>query len=197
MIDFKIALEQGKEVIIRPSSFWLKFTNNCPEEKEIRNTFVVPIFIIAFFADFIGALFFSSRGLQGGYALIRASASLTMLSADVYLCSWVISKIFESYGYGKSFNKAFTILAFSSIPSWFASITLSLFPKFLIIWFFSFYSFYLLWQGIKSIYAPQPEHRSGLLLGTMGTVIIIGTLIQMCVLKLLDIIYSNNIEGIL
>lgn len=197
MIDFKAALEQAKNIISKPNSFWIAYTASCPSEQEVRYSFVVPFLTVAFLADFTGALFFSSRGMQEAYAIVRATATLSMLAADLYLCSWFLSKIFESYGYGKAFNKSYTIIAYSSVPSWIATIILSLFPNFIIIWFFSFYSFYLMWQGIKTVYNPHQEHRSGILLATIAAIIIIGILIQVLALKALEIMYTSNAESLL
>lgn len=196
MLDFNKAFAEAKSILTRPTSSWQAIATKIPLVKETQANLVFPFIFAACFADFIHALFFSKWGIEGGYAFSVLAISSTVYLLDLYISSLVVNEIGKSYGYGNHFNKAFTLVSYAKVPTWTAYIVFNLFPALWPVLILTFYPIYLLAAGIKHIYTPHPEHRTGITIGVILSVLIIGVVLETLGYKVLHMLYITQEEGL-
>jgi hypothetical protein len=160
-----------KLVTLSPRLCWDTIARERPTARNTAFILIAPLAILAVVGPVLGHLIFGVDveffGLWRAplfYSFTHQSLEISMMIASLFIDGWILHKLAPHFQRTVSFDRAFSLVVNSSIPS-FLSWALGVIPTLLYFKFFAFaYSFYILYIGFdkmmeRNANAPQNDTK--------------------------------------
>lgn len=183
-MDFKFFLSGLKNIIFDPEKAWETIDIQNKPARVIRDSFLLPLIILASIASFAGSLLFSNTGLSPVYSLFTGMRSFLVLLSTVYVTALILGEVTFPLDLGKDFYVSFTIITFSFVPFFLCQIFSGLFESLLFVNIIGLYGLYIFWEGAEKFLDP-PRYKKMPLLIAASIVAVIAYIATNTVLKML------------
>jgi hypothetical protein len=188
-MDYRFLLYGIKNILLNPSKYWKTIHSENIPLKRIRNSFLLPLVILVSIALTTGSLIFFNTELSAIYSILLGIRIFIVLTATIYITSYILGEITYPLDLGKDFNNSFRLIVYSFTPFLLCQIVSSVFESLLFVNLIGLYGLYIFWTGADVILRPPQYKRMPLLIAT--TVVLVGVyVITDLVLKIItDRIY--------
>lgn len=165
-------LARIKLVTLSPHLCWDTIAREHPTARNTALSLIAPLAILAVIGPVLGHLIFGVDveffGLWRAplfYLFTHQSLEISMMITSIFIDGWILHKLAPHFHRSVSFDRAFSLVVNSSIPS-FLSWALGIIPTLLYFKVLAFaYSFYILYIGLdkmmeRNANAPQNDTRA-------------------------------------
>lgn len=172
MMDFRFLWDRIRLLVLDPEKAWYTICNESKPTGFIRNSFFLPLVILAAISAFFGSLLFTNTGVSTAYSVLAGIKYLVLYTSVVYATTYVYMKITSYLNIKNDIQISFKIIVFSAAPFLLCQIISRLFESFIFINILSLYGLYLLWLGNERLIDPPEKLKTPLLLA--GAIVFTG-----------------------
>lgn len=164
-------------LITAPQDAWRDLSNEIDKQKNFQDKYLYPIVGIVALTSFIGGLWFTRDGnLQ--IALKNAIVSAVTVFAGYYIASFILNEIAPRFGLLKNQEHFQRFVGYSSALLYALYIVLPLLFDFFVLWFFAFYTAYIVYVGAQIYIETKEEKRTNFTITATILVLLIPMLIN-------------------
>ncbi|MCX6258866.1 MAG: Yip1 family protein [Bacteroidia bacterium] len=149
-----------KNLILSPANEWERIAVRSSGKKELLTGFVLPVIIICFLARIAGQAIFA-RHFEFLPALITAIIPVIVMLAAIYLTSVLVYRLAPSFKSEKNKDLTFSLISYSLIPVFLASLIEGLFPALHPVELIYLYTIYLVYTGITPLLKAPEDQKFG------------------------------------
>jgi len=159
-------LNRTKQILFSPKTKWLTVDSENNTSSFVVTKYVLLLAAIPAVAAFIGygIIGYSVLGYHFGsigFGIKQAIIQYITMVGGVYATAWVINILAESFGSQKSFDKAFSLVAYAYTPAFVGGIFHIHHSISFLAGLISLYSLYLLYIGLTPMMKTPEEKRTG------------------------------------
>jgi hypothetical protein len=188
-MDYKLFLIGIKNIISDPSRAWQAVENENITAKEIRNSILLPLIILASIATFTGSMLFANSELLPAYSILTGIKSFIALFCTVYLTSYILGEVTYPMDLGKDFQISFRIITLSFVPFMICQVFSGIFESLMFVNVIGLYGLYIFWAGADKFFNPPQYKKLPLLIAATATAVIIYVATNVVLKMFLDRIY--------
>ena len=158
-----------KNIVITPVKFWETIISENPSAGFVRNSFFIPLSLLAGMSAFFGSFLFAHAELSLSYSVLSSFKYLIVIFITVYATSYLLGETTYPLDLGRDFNISFSLIVFSATPFLMCQILSHLFESLLFVNIIGFYGLYIFWVGTEKILNPPQYKRMPLLIAATIT----------------------------
>ena len=163
-MDFRFLWDRTRQLIFDPEKAWHTIYTENKHAGFIRNSFFLPLVVLAAVSAFFGSLFFTNTGVSEAYSVLAGIKYLVLYTAVIYATTYVFLRITSYLNIENNLQSSFKIVVFSAAPFMLCQIISRLFESFIFINILALYCLYLLWLGNERLLNPPEKLKTPLLL---------------------------------
>ena len=168
-MNFNFFLKGIKNILFTPSKFWETIISEHPSAGFIRNSFFIPLSLLAGMSAFLGSFLFANAELALSYSVLSGLKYLIVIVISVYATSYLLVETTYPLDLGRDFNTSFSLIVFSVTPFLMCQILSHLFESLLFINIIGLYGLYIFWIGTEKILDPPQYKKMPLLVAATIT----------------------------
>jgi len=157
-MDYKFLLNSIRYVILNPAKAWRIILEENRSLKEVRNSFLFPVVIIATICAFLGSIIFTNAKLSPVYSVFVGLKFLLLYLFTIYTSALILSEITRALDLGKNFNLSFKLIAYSFTPFLICQFVSLLFESLVFVNVLALFGLYIFWIGAEIMLNP-PDHK--------------------------------------
>lgn len=188
-MDYKLFLSGIKNIISDPAQAWELIDNQNITAKEIRNSILLPLILLASVATFTGSMLFANSELLPSYSVLTGIKSFIALSVTVYLTSYILGEVTYPMDLGKDFQVSFRIITLSFVPFMICQVLSGIFESLMFVNVIGLYGLYIFWSGADKFFNPPQYKKMPLLIAATITSVIVYVATNVVLKMFLDRIY--------
>ncbi|MPM53009.1 hypothetical protein SDC9_99773 [bioreactor metagenome] len=151
-------INKVKNILLNPKTEWETISEKNDTHVKVLTAYLIPLALIPTIAGFIGYGILG-YGMFVGIGVRYALSSFISTIGGAYLSAWIISFLADKFESDKSFDKAFSLVAYSYTPMCVAGILL-LFPQLsFVVMLGGLYGLYLLYLGLTPMMKTPEEKK--------------------------------------
>lgn len=185
-ISFSNIINNIKQLLINPKSFWLSKKENLESQPQLLISFFLPILLLVSVVVFLGE-FFKSSHFYIGFALLKSLRIIVLFLLQYLLAVFFTNELMKTFGGNKNILIARNLVVYSMTPFFLVSIITGLFPFLYVIDILGMYSFFIFWVGVKEL-LTFPENK-------LSSYTIITIVVNFFVFSFLSIILSELLKA--
>jgi hypothetical protein len=171
-MDYLFLLHGIKNILLNPSKYWITIHSEKTPVKLIRNSILLPLVILVSIALTTGSLIFFNTELSVFYSILMGIRIFIVLTATIYITSYILGEITYPLDLGKDFSTSFSLIVYSLTPFLLCQIISSVFESLLFVNLTGLYGLYIFWTGAEVMLKPPQHKMMPMLIAT--TVVLIG-----------------------
>ena len=187
-ISFSDIINNSKQLLINPKSFWLSKKENLDSPMKLLLGYLLPILLIVAAAVFLGE-FFRSSHFYVGTALLKSLRAIVLFLLQYIIAVFFTNELIKTFGGEKNIDISRNLVVYSLTPLLLVSIVTGLFPFLYVIDILGLYSFYIFWVGGKELLVFPDQKRDSYLLITIVVNFFIFSFLSIILSKLLTAYY--------
>lgn len=153
-------IKENIALIIRPKQQWIKVINDKRKEQGVFLNLFFPGLILILVTVLLGSfLFESTYGFLFKYAVIKSVRAVLLVFTTFITSTLILYEVSRWYKVPIDFETSRRLVVYSMLPYVFITIICGLFPFLTFLRLASFYSFYLLYSGLVTIYNINPYRK--------------------------------------
>lgn len=166
-IDIPKLIARAKLIILNPRSCWDSISQENDPPKTIYISVVIPLACVGALASVIGLQVFGFATFWGTWrpgltaSLVQQILHVLVWCAALYGDAWVLSKLAPQFMAKISVERAFTLAAYSAVPSLVGGLLGILPPLLAIAAILSLYSFVVFFFGVRKMVEPSSDYTGG------------------------------------
>lgn len=172
-MDLKFFMNGIKAIITDPEKAWDSIERENKPVREVRNSLLLPLILLASLATFAGSLIFTNSELPASYSVLVAIRSFIVLYATIYFTAVLFGEVTLPLDLGKNFNTSFNLVAFSFIPFLICQIFSGVFESLLFVNVIALYGLYIFWEGTGKFLNPPQYKKVPLLIAVIIIAIVV------------------------
>ena len=154
--------KKAKQILISPQTEYLAIEQEDAPHEKILKSYVLPLLVIPALFSFIGygLVGYSMQGHHFndiGWGFRMAIVQIIVLLGGLYLSTFIISMLSDTFGAMKNFNRTFSLLAYAFTPMFIAGIFHIHHSLWWLVFLVGLYGLYLLFVGLKPILKPAKD----------------------------------------
>ena len=158
-------VDRVKQILVSPKTEWQTIDSENDSHIKVSTTYVLLLAAIPAVAAFIGygLIGYSVLGYHIGsisLGIKQAIVHYITMVGGVYITAFVIDLLAENFGSKKSFDKAFSLVAYAYTPAFVGGIFYIFYPLGFLAGLASLYSLYLLYIGLAPMMKTPAEKRT-------------------------------------
>ena len=160
MKNIRPIIERSRILLTQPAATWETIRNEHLSPKALFNDFLLPYLLLIALATAIGCYLFTSRFIFSPLYMVGQMIAVFLVhGGTLYITSWILKETLPNYRLAKDFSGVFTLLGYSLVPLFIVTAIGAMFPVFLLIKVFGFYSVYLFYTGLTPTLQMQEVNR--------------------------------------
>jgi hypothetical protein len=178
-----------------PKTEWQVINGETETPQSLLSKYVLILLLIGAAATFIGlgfvgidAFLVKVKGIKWG--LQSAISHLVSGVLGFYIATYVVDALAPSFGSEKNLGKSAQMVAYSSTPSWVASVFMIL-PSLSILSIIGLYGIYLFYVGLPVLKKTPEDKRVAYMIVSALVIIVIGFVAGFIVKKILYAVMGN------
>ena len=181
-------LNRVKQILISPKTEWQTIDSENESHIPVLTKYVLLLAAIPAIAAFIGYGFIGVLGFSSiSWGIKQAIIQYVTVVGGVYITALVINLLAENFGSQKSFDKAFSLVAYAYTPAFIGGIFYIFYPISILASLASIYSLFLLFVGLAPIMKTPAEKRT--------SYFIVSLLIMVAAFVVLSLVLTAIIVG--
>lgn len=169
---------------MEPKSFWVSKKETTESLVELFTSFLLPLFVAASLAVFLGE-FFRSSHFYLGFAVLKALRKIVLFGLAYFISVYFATTLMKTFGAEKNIDVARQLVAYSLTPLLLISMVTGLFPFLYVLDILGLYSFYIFWTGVSELLTFPEQKREKYILITILVIFFIFTFLSIFLSKLL------------
>lgn len=157
-MDYKFLFNSLRYIILNPAKAWGIILEEERQLKEVRNSFMFPLIIIASLCAFLGSILFINAKLSPVYSVFVGLKFFLLYLFVIYSSALVLSEITKALDLGKNFALSFKMIVYSLTPLMVCQYVSLLFESLIFVNVISLFGLYIFWVGAEKMLDP-PEHK--------------------------------------
>lgn len=146
-------------LITAPQEAWSDLSNDTDKQKKFQDNYLYPIIGIVALTSFIGGLWFTREGnLQ--VALKNTIVSITTIFLGYYIAAFILNELATRFQLPQNPTKFQRFVGYSSALLYALYIILPFLPDFFVLWFFAFYTAYIVYIGAVTYLDVSSEKQT-------------------------------------
>ncbi|MFA9372001.1 MAG: Yip1 family protein [Labilibaculum antarcticum] len=167
-------------LFIQPEQTWKSIAREERSPKQLFLSLILPLLLLMAICNFSGYQLFDHNPSQHiKMHIFSASATFLFSILSIYISSLLASKFAHFDNKTIRFNKAFTLIGYSSVPGILFNSLAFLIPTINYLTILSLFSFYILYKGISPMLSIADDKKSGyftfILIGLLSIYAVLGT----------------------
>ncbi len=187
-IVFSNIIDNCKQIIINPKSFWISKKEDFDSPAKLLFGFLLPIIIVVATAVFLGE-FFRSSDFYVGTALLKSLRIIVLFLLQYYIATFFTNELIKTFGSEKNIDISRNLVAYSLTPFLLVSIVTGLIPFFYVMGILGLYSFYIFWVGVKELLVFPENKKSSYRLITIVVTFFVFSFLSITLSKLITAYY--------
>lgn len=164
----KLPIEIAKEslrVIVKPEQHWQRVKADNTYFPGVFSRFFFPGLVMVFMSVILGTLLFnSSYGFLLVDTLIKAFREVLLVLMTFIASTMILYEVSRWYRIPIGFETARRLIIYSMLPLFAVTIATNVFPFLSYLEILSFYSYYVLYMALTTIYEISPYRKMGYLI---------------------------------
>jgi hypothetical protein len=157
-MDYKFLFNSIRYIILNPAKAWRIIQEENRPQKDIRNSFLFPLIILASVCAFLGSIIFINTKLSPVYSVFAGLKFLLLYLFVIYASALIFSEITKALDLGKSFTLSYKMIVYSLTPFLVCQLVSHLFESLIFVNILSLFGLYIFWIGAEKMLNP-PDHK--------------------------------------
>lgn len=188
-MDLKYFISGLRNILFDPEKAWDTINLEHRPLKVIRDSFLLPMIILAAIATFAGSLLFTESNLPAVYSFFTGLRTFLVLLCTVYVTAFVLGEVTYPLDLGKDFYVSFTMVTFSFVPFLICQVFSGLFESLLFVNIIGLYGLYIFWAGAEKFLDPPQYKKLPLMIASSVIAVIVYIALNTVLKTVLDKIY--------
>ncbi|MGE4568410.1 MAG: Yip1 family protein [Bacteroidales bacterium] len=160
MKNLRPVFERSRQLLAQPVQTWVTIDNEHLSPKALFHAFLKPFLILIALATAIGCYLFTSRFIFSPlYMVGQMAAAVLVQGGGLLVTAWILKEALPNYRLPKDFQGTFTLLCYALVPLFIVTTISAMFPVFILIKVFGFYSVWLFYTGLNPLLRMQEASR--------------------------------------
>lgn len=193
-MDLKFFISGLRNILFDPEKAWDTINMEHRPLRVIRDSFLLPMIILASLATFAGSLLFTDSNLPAAYSFFTGIRTFLVLLSTVYVTAIVLGEVTYPLDLGKDFYVSFTMVTFSFVPFLICQVFSGLFESLLFVNIIGLYGLYIFWAGAEKFLDPPQYKKLPLMIASSVIAVIVYVAVNTVLKTVLDKIFYALFE---
>lgn len=172
-MDLKFFMSGLRNILFDPEKAWDTINLEHRPLKVIRDSFLLPMIIMASIATFAGSLLFTDSNLPPVFSFFSGIRTFLVLLCTVYATALVLGEVTYPLDLGKDFYVSFTMVTFSFVPFLICQVFSGLFESLIFVNIIGLYGLYIFWAGAEKFLDPPQYKKVPLMIASSVIAVIV------------------------
>lgn len=160
MKNLRPVFERSRQLLAQPAPTWEAIGKEHLSPMALFHAFLKPYLILMALATAIGCYLFTSRFVFSPLYMVGQMVAVVLVQGGgLLVTAWILKEALSNYRLPKDFQGIFTLLCYALVPLFIVTVISAMFPVFMLIKVFGFYSVYLFYTGLTPLIRMQEVGR--------------------------------------